>query len=76
LLATSIIGLILFWNKDSLISCPPFPVTGPGNVPTTGPANAPANINPNAPANSLTPEFLMANLHGGNLEVYTDFPEW
>ena len=79
LLATSIIGLILFWNKDSLISCPP-PVIIPGNVhgnePGNAPGNAPGNINPNVPANSLTPEFLMANLQGGNLDVYTDFPEW
>jgi hypothetical protein len=70
LLATSIIGLVLFWNNDSsIIINTPVP-----NKPIVTP-----------PVNKAAPDFLISNQSGGNihtlgvshnLDVYTDLAEW
>jgi hypothetical protein len=88
LLASAIVGLVLFWNIDS-------GATFMNYTPAPGALRAPS-VNfpgPNLPASGLgiskvNPDFVLANQTGGhipaynidcaanNLEVYTDFPEW
>ena len=89
LLASAIVGLVLFWNSDtgaafmnSAAASAPAPAPVPGTrlpvvgLPTLGLGTS--KVNPDFATNQTGGHIPAYNIDyaANNLEVYTDFPEW
>ena len=73
LLVTSIVGLILFWEKKNILAIFVQPLQNP--VPTV--YNSGPITNPLPPVyNNTLPNNLNSQLGGGELNVFTELPEW
>jgi hypothetical protein len=91
LLASAIVGLVLFWNTDTgmtfMNSAPASTVRLPSPAPSVSLPTSGVGL-PTLNTSKVNPDFVVANQTGGNiptynidnaannLEVYTDFPEW
>ena len=85
LLASAIVGLVLFWNSDTGMAFMNAPTLG---APTPRAPTLSKSV-PSAPVSGVStigtsrvnPDFVVTNqtggnIHANNLEVYTDLPEW